>query len=190
MEKRRCGVIGKLAAIVALGVLVLALLGGCGNEPKVNDPANLAELPYTLAGSNENWRVEVVVRNVAEQDFAMLQEKPTAEEMEKLLEGYRTVIRIQYLGTEDIYSLKYIFDDENNYYGGGELRSPNEKESLNYALNGQQNLGGGFFDKEVDKGGILPVKSGSYSFAITSKTLEGKKSKEKLTLTAATEVEE
>ena len=169
--------------IAVLAVMAfLSLRNYNQSRVKVNDPANLAQVPYTFRGEKDGFAIAMEVRKITQADLKLLGSMPKNMTEEQVLQGFRSSIFMAYAGDLAIKELKYTFGNKTQWGFSGTLKAKEGEASMGQYLTGKDNLGGAFYSLDAKIGGPLPPMSQEFAFAIEAVKADGQKVQVQMTL--------
>ena len=165
----------KVAGLFCACLCLTALAGCFSPRAKQQDAKLTAQMPYTFSGTSGDWSAVIVLRPATEADFALLvdTEDASAISQEVFLQGYRSVVRLQYKGTAPLTSCTYTFAGGTDWAHGGTLQAKESSGTLNAALDGQQDLGGIYYSQDMKAGGPLPPTDQAFTCTVEARAQDG-----------------
>lgn len=172
----RMSVIQKKTAWLLCACLCLTCLAGCFSpRAKQQDERLTAQMPYLFSGTSGDWSAVILLRPATEADFALLVETEDASAIsrEVFLQGYRSVVRLQYKGATPLASCAYTFAEGTDWAHGGKLKAKEPNGTINAALDGEQDLGGVYYSQDMKAGGPLPPTDRAFTCTLEAQGQDG-----------------
>lgn len=172
----------KIIPVLLAGLMLLSLTGCLSTGETENDPENLAKVPFTYVGESGPFAVSCEVRQLTEEDLALV-----AEKQRDLVttDGYRTVFRIAYSGEAPLSALTFTFGANTQWESGSELTvRDGMEEQFTSTLDGVTELGGKIYSADGSIGGSIPPASQEFGFTIRAVTKAGDVLDESFTVAA------